>query len=126
MILAWSSFLSASQNTLVVEELKWIPTTPTSIPMVLPQVVIPQTPLSTQLDYWISQSNWPPQYWSTVRRIVLCESGGVVGIDTNPPHVGLMQANVNYWGYPQGGPVGELNQGYQIYLIQGWRAWSCY
>lgn len=96
------------------------------IPPVIATTVIQQTYNRDQLDIWISQSNWPQWSWPTVRRIVLCESNGVVGIATNPPHVGLMQANVNYWGRVNVDPISELNQGYYIYTLQGFNAWSCY
>ena len=56
----------------------------------------------------------------------MCESSGVVGIETNPPHVGLMQANVNLWGRVTYDPIAELNQGYYIYTLQGFEAWECY
>lgn len=100
--------------------------TPTVVVKTPTVVVTQQVYNRDQLDVWISQSNWPEWTWPTVRRIVLCESSGIVGIDTNPPHVGLMQANVNIWGRVPHDPIAELNQGYYIYLQQGWRAWSCY
>ena len=97
------------------------------VPISIPTVVATQTVQQTDnLDTWIAQSNWPQWTWETVKRIVMCESRGIPGIATNPPHFGLMQANVNYWGYPSGGPVGELNQGFYIWTQQGWSAWSCY
>lgn len=91
---------------------------------VMPPTITTQT--QSGLDSWIAQSNWPQWTWPTVKRIVMCESGGIVGIATNPPHVGLMQANVNIWGRVPADPISELNQGYEIYLQQGWEAWSCY
>lgn len=95
-------------------------------PMGQPTIVATQeVQQADNLDTWIAQSNWPQWAWLTVRRIVMCESGGIPGINTNPPHVGLMQANVEFWGYPSGGPVGELNQGFFIYQQQGWGAWQC-
>lgn len=114
LIAAFALLLSAPQET------------PTPI---VPTVSSTPTAVVTQtgdLDIWIAQSNWPQWTWETVKRIVWCESRGISGINTNPPHFGLMQVNVNFWGYPSGGPVSELNQGYQVYLIQGFNAWSCY
>lgn len=130
LIIAWVATIPAPQVVEVAPV--WTPTlsvpytTPVSTPY--PTAIVTQQTLSIRdsLDYWISQSDWPPQTWSTVRRIVLCESGGVVGIDTNPPHVGLMQANVNFWGRVAKDPIAELNQGYYIYQQQGWQAWECY
>lgn len=78
------------------------------------------------IDSWLAQSNWPQWTWPTVKRIVYCESRGIVGIATNPPHVGLMQVNTQYWGRVNADPVSELNQGYEVYKIQGFGAWSCY
>ena len=102
------------------------PTKPAYIPPVTATAVVQQSYSRDQLDTWIAQSNWPEWMWPTVRRIVMCESSGVVGIATNPPHVGLMQANVNLWGRVAYDPIAELNQGYYIYTLQGWGAWSCY
>ena len=117
LILAWVAMLPAPQPT---------PVRQVYVPSVTATTVIQQTYNRDQLDVWISQSNWPQWSWPTVRRIVLCESSGIVGIATNPPHVGLMQANVNIWGRVAHDPIAELNQGYYIYTRQGWRAWSCY
>lgn len=98
---------------------------PTQIPVIV-STVEKSVPVSGNLAQWLVDSNWPAEYWQTVARIVACESGGVVGIDTNPPHVGLMQANVELWGRVAHDPVAELNQGYEIFKVQGWQAWSCY
>ena len=117
LIIAWVSVLLAPQPT---------PTKPAYIPPVTATAVVQQRYSRDQLDTWIPQSNWPEWTWPTVRRIVMCESSGIVGIDTNPPHVGLMQANVNLWGRVAYDPIAELNQGYYIYTLQGFGAWSCY
>lgn len=134
LIIAWVATIPAPQQVVEVAPV-WTPPIPTAVPTSvytpipesIPTAQITQAMnIQDSLDDWISQSNWPPQTWSTVRRIVLCESGGVVGIDTNPPHVGLMQANVNFWGRVPKDPIAELNQGYYIYTQQGFSAWECY
>src|SRR5689334_20013199 len=123
LIIAWVATFPAPQP--VVKEPIWTPplvtatSIPTTVPSALPTPVTTQTNYqyqsnNTALDQWIAGSNWPPQYWNTVRRIVLCESGGVVGI-RNGPHKGLMQANTNFWGYVPDEPIAELNQGYYIF-----------
>ena len=114
-----------TQTPLVEQARVWTPSV-TITPTPVPTPFIPPTQPTSQLDLWIAQSNWPPHLWSTVHRIVLCESGGIVGIATNPPHKGLMQVNENYWGRVNADAVSELNQGYEIYLQQGFSAWSCY
>ena len=127
MLLSWIARIIAE---LIAYFVLLLPSTQPPVvvaPIVTPTVVVQQRVYNRdQLDVWISQSNWPEWTWPTVRRIVICESGGIVGIDTNPPHVGLMQANVNIWGRVARDSIAELNQGYYIYTQQGWRAWSCY
>jgi len=96
---------------------------------VTPTITTTITPTITNygnIDEWLAQSNWPQWTWETVKRIVWCKSRNIVGIATNPPHVGLMQVNVNYWGRVNPDAVSELNQGFEVFKIQGWGAWSCY
>lgn len=123
----WIQFLGSKIAALI---LAWVVSLPA------PQVYVAPTPTATvisqtqqnynDIDKWLAQSNWPKQYWETVKRIVWCESRGIVGIATSPPHVGLMQVNVNYWGRVNADAVSELNQGYEVFKIQGFNAWSCY
>lgn len=78
------------------------------------------------LDDWLAQSNWPSNSWATVKRIVMCESGGNPAIVSPSGYVGLMQVAPWFWGYPSSNPVEQLNQGYEVYKKQGWGAWQCY
>jgi hypothetical protein len=97
----------------------YIPPPPTVAPPVAPAAA--QSSISGAL----AASAWPPELWAPVARIVACESGGSTTA-RNGVHVGVLQANVNYWGYPPADLVGQLNHGYGIYLVQGFGAWSCY
>lgn len=81
---------------------------------------------ATPLREALAASAWPPALWPTVERLVACESGGSTTAVSPGGHVGLLQVDPRYWGYPPADAVGQLNQGYRVYLAQGWRAWSCY
>lgn len=99
------------------------PATWTPAPYIPPAATV--APAESALSDALAASAWPPDLWATVARIVACESGGSTAA-TNGVHVGVLQANVNYWGYPPADLVGQLNHGYGIYLAQGFGAWSCY
>lgn len=124
LILTWIAVLPQDVQK---QEQVYVPPVVTQIPYTPPVItVVPTVYIGDNLDAWIAASNWPTDLHHIVRRIVLCESSGIVGIASNPPHVGLMQANVNIWGRVPADALSELNQGYEIYLIQGFSAWSCY
>lgn len=71
-------------------------------------------------------SPWPRSLWPTVERIVRCESSN--NLDAVGPlgHRGLMQVAPWLHGPVPGDAIGQLAQGYQVYLKQGWKAWACY
>lgn len=71
-------------------------------------------------------SPWPRALWPTVERIIRCESSN--NLDAIGPlgHRGLMQVAPWLHGPVPADAAGQLAQGYQVYLKQGWKAWACY
>jgi hypothetical protein len=78
------------------------------------------------LDQALAASPWPKELWPTVKRIVQCESGGNTAAVGPLGHRGLMQVDPKLHGPVPDDAVGQLTQGYNVYLKQGWKAWSCY
>ncbi|MGE0135784.1 MAG: hypothetical protein AB7L91_12850 [Dehalococcoidia bacterium] len=80
----------------------------------------------SELRAALELSAWPRDLWLTVERIIRCESGG--NLDAVGPlgHRGLMQVAPWFHGAVPTDAVGQLNQGHQVYLKQGWQAWECY
>ncbi|MGE0228784.1 MAG: hypothetical protein AB7I38_00345 [Dehalococcoidia bacterium] len=80
----------------------------------------------SELRAALELSAWPGDLWLTVERIIRCESGG--NLDAVGPlgHRGLMQVAPWFHGPVPTDAVGQLNQGHQVYLKQGWQAWECY
>jgi hypothetical protein len=74
----------------------------------------------------LAQSSWPRDLWPTVERIIACESSGNTNAVGPLGHRGLMQVAPWFHGPVPTDAVGQLNQGYQVYLKQGWGAWECY
>lgn len=83
------------------------------------------------LDAWIAASAWPEALRPTLRRVVLCESGGNPAA-SNGYHQGLLQVDPYLHGWPPSDPVAQLDQGYAVYLKalamfgNGWQPWACY
>lgn len=100
----------------------YIPTPAPYVPTAAPTAAVAAP---TSLDAALAASAWPAALWPTVRRIVWCESRGQTWA-RNGPHVGLMQVNESFHGPVPADAVGQLNQGYAVYLKQGWTAWACY
>jgi len=98
---------------------------PTYVPTIIPTVV--SAPSSGgSLSQWVDSSNWPSGLHGTVERVAMCESSGNPGAVGGGLYQGLMQVNPNYHGAVPSDPVAQLNQAYEVYLKQGWGAWSCY
>lgn len=129
VILQWKTYQEPVKEpvveAVVVVESRQVWASPVSTPFYQPQVFLPTQVLSS-LDAWIAASQWPSNTWTTVKRIVMCESGGNPNIISPTGYVGLMQVAPWYHGYPPSDPVGQLNQGYEIWKKQGWGAWECY
>lgn len=119
-----SEATAVARQALTQEPATWTPA-PYTPPVVTVAPTVAPAPAQGSLAGALAASQWPPELWATVARIVACESGGSTTA-TNGVHVGVLQANVNYWGYPPADLVGQLNHGYGIYLAQGFGAWSCY
>jgi hypothetical protein len=104
----------------VVKDVPPVVSTPEFVATVAPSIV------SNNFDFWFQSSQWPSYMYETVKRIVKCESSFQPDIVSPGGYVGLMQIAPWFHGYPPSDPVGQLNQGYEVYLKQGWNAWSCY
>jgi hypothetical protein len=78
-------------------------------------------------DLWaaLAASDWPPSLWSRVHAIVMCESRSQTTAVSPGGHVGLMQVDPKLHGPVPSDAVGQLNDAYEVYLKQGWQAWSC-
>lgn len=100
--------------------------TPTPEPTPEPTVVVVTPMIQGTVTKWLEQSNWPPEYWKLVTQIVRCESSNRPGAVGPLGHRGLMQVDPNLWGPVPTDPVEQLNQGYHVFLTQGWSAWDCY
>lgn len=74
----------------------------------------------------LAASPWPQELWSTVERVIQCESSGNAGAVGPLGHRGLMQVDPDLHGAVPGDAVGQLAQGYDVYKQQGWGAWECY
>lgn len=81
--------------------------------------------LGTALRDALALTPWPPALWPTIEAIVYCESRGQTTAVSPGGHVGLMQVDPRFWGVPPTDAVGQLTQGYGVYVAQGWGAWSC-
>lgn len=95
------------------------------------QALVQATPVRTVttsggVEQWLAASAWPASTWPTVLRIIACESGGNPGAVSPSGYVGLMQVAPWFHGTVPADPVAQLNQAYQVFLKQGWGAWSCY
>lgn len=98
--------------------------TPTSVPTEV-ATAVPQASTSSLQDA-LAASPWPPELWPTVERIVMCESSGNTAAYGPGGYVGLMQVSPSLHGPVPADAVGQLAQGYEVYLKQGWGAWGCY
>jgi hypothetical protein len=98
----------------------------TMTPVVVTPEPMVQSYQTNSVESWIAASQWPSQFAGTVARIISCESGGNPGAISPGGYVGLMQIAPWFHGYQPSDPVGQLNQAYEVYLKQGWNAWSCY
>jgi len=78
------------------------------------------------LDEALAASPWPRDLWPTVKRIVQCESSGNTAAVGPLGHRGLMQVDPTLHGPVPDDAVGQLTQGYEVYLKQGWGAGACY
>jgi hypothetical protein len=56
----------------------------------------------------------------------MCESSGNTAAYGPGGYVGLMQVDPSLHGAVPADAVGQLAQGYEVYLKQGWGAWGCY
>ncbi|MEZ4553155.1 MAG: LysM peptidoglycan-binding domain-containing protein [Dehalococcoidia bacterium] len=83
-------------------------------------------PATTSLREALALSPWPPSSWSTVERIVACESSGNTAAVGPLGHQGLLQVDPRLHGAVPADAVGQLTQGYAVYQRQGWGAWACY
>jgi hypothetical protein len=115
--------------------------TATPIPTVTPATAVPTrtptleptevataapAPATSSLQEALAASQWPAELWPTVERIVRCESSGNTAAYNPAGYVGLMQVSPSLHGPVPADAVGQLNQGYEVYLKQGWGAWGCY
>lgn len=80
----------------------------------------------TSLEAALAASPWPASTWSTVLRVIACESGGNTAAVGPLGHRGLMQVDPRLHGPVPADAVGQLVQAYGVYLKQGWAAWQCY
>ncbi|MBX7112220.1 MAG: transglycosylase family protein [Dehalococcoidia bacterium] len=76
---------------------------------------------------WIQEAaaaaGWPADQLAKVERVVMCESGGRTTAVSPAGYVGLMQVAPWLHGAVPADAVGQLAQGYGVYLRQGWGAW---
>lgn len=79
----------------------------------------------SSLEDALAASPWPPALWAKVEAVVACESGGQTTAVSPGGHVGLMQVDPRLHGPVPADAVGQLTQGYAVFLKQGWAAWSC-
>ena len=67
-----------------------------------------------------------------IYHIIMCESTGRPdAIGDSGDSYGLFQINMNYWSQLVGtrnvlDPVENAQIAYEIWMLQGWNAWSCY
>lgn len=99
-----------------------LPPPPTTTVVTQPLI---QSPVVSNVYDWYLQSDWPQDLWPIVQQIIQCESSGNPQA-FNGHHRGLMQVDPDLWGPVPSDPVAQLNQGYHVYLTQGWGAWECY
>lgn len=78
------------------------------------------------LETALAATSWPRELWPTVERIVACESSGNTAAYGPGGYVGLMQVDPRLHGAVPADAVGQLEQGYEVYVKQGWGAWGCY
>lgn len=99
-----------------------------STPYNIPTVSNAPRPSSsgTTVQQWVDNSNWPSGTHATVERIISCESGGNPAAISPTGYTGLMQVAPWLHGPVPNDPVAQLNDAYEVYLKQGWGAWSCY
>lgn len=90
-------------------------------------VVVEVAPLppSGSLEQAIAASDWPASLWGAVESVVMCESRGQTGAVSPGGHLGLLQVDPSLHGPVPADAVGQLNDGYDVYLEQGWAAWEC-
>ena len=93
---------------------------PTSTPAAVTGVLT-----AAALHTAVTASRWPAALWPTLERIVMCESGRNTAAVGPLGHRGLLQVDPKLFGSVPTDAVGQLNQGYDIYLKQGWSAWAC-
>lgn len=100
----------------------WTP--PPANPTVLATrpAAVPPSPGGSLRDA-LAASPWPPELWAKVERVVACESGGRTTAVSPAGYVGLMQVAPWFHGAVPADAVGQLTQGYAVYLKQGWGAW---
>lgn len=80
-------------------------------------------PAATTLREAIAASDWPPETHAKVYRVVMCESSGRTTALSPAGYVGLMQVAPWLHGPVPADAVGQLNDGYEVYIRQGWGAW---
>jgi len=68
-------------------------------------------------------AGWPADLLAKVERVVMCESSGRTTAVSPAGYVGLMQVAPWLHGPVPADAVGQLAQGYGVYLRQGWGAW---
>lgn len=77
---------------------------------------------------WIQDNSMFEQIY----HIIMCESTGRPdAIGDSGDSYGLFQINMNYWSQLVGtrnvlDPVENAQIAYEIWMLQGWNAWSCY
>jgi hypothetical protein len=73
----------------------------------------------------IEASVWPAQYHDKLEAVIACESSGSTEALSAGGHVGLLQVDPALHGPVPAGAVAQLDDAYEVFLKQGWGAWSC-